>query len=64
MNNEYSIVNQRLPRKDSYDKATGAAKYIDDYYYPDMLYGGAVQSKIPHARIKSVNTKEQSACRE
>ena len=48
-------VGKSIARKEGRDKVTGAAKYIDDYRYPDMWYGKTVRSTIAHGRIASIN---------
>jgi CO/xanthine dehydrogenase Mo-binding subunit len=47
-------VGKNAARKEGRDKVTGAAKYIDDYRYPNMWYGKAVRSPIAHGRIKEI----------
>ncbi|MEO7156355.1 MAG: xanthine dehydrogenase family protein molybdopterin-binding subunit, partial [Vicinamibacterales bacterium] len=48
-------VGSNVRRKDGDAKVTGAAKYIDDLTFPDMIYGATVRSTIPHGTIESVN---------
>ena len=47
-------VGASVPRKDGPAKVTGAAKYIDDYRFPGMLYGATVRSEIPCGDIAAV----------
>jgi CO/xanthine dehydrogenase Mo-binding subunit len=47
-------VGASVPRKDGLAKVTGAAKYIDDYRFPGMLYGATVRSEIPCGDIAAV----------
>ena len=47
-------VGASVPRKDGAAKVTGAAKYIDDYHFPGMLYGATVRSEIPCGDIVAV----------
>lgn len=51
-------VGKSVPRKDVIEKVTGEARYIDDYYLPDMLYGRIVMSGVPHAVIKKISIPE------
>lgn len=44
-----------IPRKESLDKVTGAAKYTDDLTTPGMLYAKLLTSPHAHANIKSIN---------
>lgn len=56
----YDVINSRLPRLDTPDKATGRAKFIDDMNLPGQLYGALLQSPLPHARILNVDTSAAS----
>lgn len=56
----YDVINSRLPRLDTPDKATGRAKFIDDMNLPGQLYGALLQSPLPHARILNVDTSTAS----
>jgi xanthine dehydrogenase molybdopterin-binding subunit B len=47
-------VGKNVRRKDSDDKVTGAAKYIDDLSFPGMLHGTTVRSSVPRATIASI----------
>ncbi|MFC1850156.1 xanthine dehydrogenase family protein molybdopterin-binding subunit [candidate division CSSED10-310 bacterium] len=51
------VIGKSVKRKDALAKVTGAARYVEDYYYQDMLYGYVVRSEYPHAEILSINTK-------
>lgn len=46
---------QPMNRVDAYDKAFGKALYADDIYVEGMLYGGAVRSEYPRARVIKVD---------
>ena len=48
-------VGSNVRRKDGDAKVTGAAKYIDDLTFPDMIYGATVRSTIPRGTIESVS---------
>ena len=43
-----------VPRKEGWDKITGAARYVDDVVLPGMLYGATLRSSIPRGKIKNV----------
>src|SRR5438445_4878617 len=45
------IVGASVPRKEGWDKVTGAARYVDDMVLPGMLYGATVRSSIPRGKI-------------
>lgn len=50
------VIGQGLPRIDSLDKATGEAQYTVDIRLPKMLSGKILRSRLPHARIVSIDT--------
>lgn len=49
-----TVVGHPLPRVDAPEKVKGAARYVDDLSFSGMLYGGAVRSPHPRARIKKI----------
>ncbi|MDM8526230.1 molybdopterin-dependent oxidoreductase [Desulfococcaceae bacterium HSG8] len=53
---EYDVINSRVPKIDTPDKATGRAVFIDDMSMTGMLYGALLQSPLPHAKILSIDT--------
>lgn len=55
---ELSVIGQRLPRVDAWEKVTGQAKYAADYSLPDMLWCKLVRSPHPHARIINIDTSK------
>ena len=55
---KYKTVGKSLPRVDAVSKATGQAKYTDDYHFENLLFGKILHSPIPHGRIKSIDTKK------
>jgi len=55
---KYSVINQRAPRLDAPDKATGRARYVDDLKLPGMLYGAILHSPLPHAKILNIDTSK------
>ncbi|HZQ06334.1 MAG TPA: 2Fe-2S iron-sulfur cluster-binding protein, partial [Anaerolineae bacterium] len=40
-----NVVGRPLPRPDGIDKTTGAAKYADDYTFPDMLHARTLRAE-------------------
>lgn len=56
-----NVVGRPMPRPDAVAKVTGAAKYTDDYVYPDMLYGATLRAKFPHAKILKIDTLKAKA---
>jgi CO/xanthine dehydrogenase Mo-binding subunit len=51
----HHIVGASVPRKEGWDKVTGAARYVDDMVLPGMIYGATVRSTIPRGKIKKIN---------
>ncbi|MGC8659301.1 MAG: xanthine dehydrogenase family protein molybdopterin-binding subunit [Desulfomonilaceae bacterium] len=53
---DYRVLNTRAPRVDAVAKATGQAKYADDFKMPGTLYAAILQSPLAHARILHIDT--------
>ena len=51
----------RVPRVDVKEKVTGTGVYPDDIYLDGMIYGSAVRSAYPRARVLAINTEEAEA---
>lgn len=49
------VVGTSMPRKDALDKLRGAAKYIDDYSFSDILYVVTVRSSHAYGRLININ---------
>jgi CO/xanthine dehydrogenase Mo-binding subunit len=49
------IVGSSVPRKEGWDKVTGAARYVDDMVLPGMLYGATVRSTIARGKIGKIS---------
>src|SRR2546429_762266 len=49
------IVGASVPRKEGWDKVTGAARYVDDMVLPGMLHGATVRSTIGRGKIKQIH---------
>lgn len=56
VNDELQVVGKRVPRIDALEKVTGRARYTFDVQLPGMLYARTLNSPVPHARIKSIDT--------
>jgi CO/xanthine dehydrogenase Mo-binding subunit len=52
---EPRAVGKNVPRKEGADKASGAARYIDDLSFPRMLYGRTIRSTIPRGEIAGID---------
>ncbi len=55
---ELTVVGQPIQRIDVEEKVTGEAVYAYDLVLPNMLYGKALFSPKPHAKIKRIDTAE------
>jgi len=55
-NAELQSVGKNVPRMDALDKVTGRARYTFDVQLPGMLHARTLNSTVPHARIKSIDT--------
>ncbi|MGA2612185.1 MAG: selenium-dependent xanthine dehydrogenase [Spirochaetia bacterium] len=54
-------VGQRLSRVDAAAKVRGSARYVDDLSEPGMLYGAALRSPHPRARLLSLDVSAARA---
>jgi CO/xanthine dehydrogenase Mo-binding subunit len=48
-------IGKSAPRKEGRKKVTGAALYVDDISFPEMLHGTTVRSQVARGRIKSIS---------
>jgi len=53
-----NYIGRDVPQVDSWLKVTGTLKYAFDMDFPGTLYAKLVTSKVPHARIKSVDVSQ------
>ena len=54
-------LGMRMLRVDAPDKAIGRAEYADDVYLPGMVYGSAVRSEYPRAKVLAIHKAEAEA---
>ena len=54
-------VGQSMPRVDAQEKVLGTGKYPDDIYLDGMIYGSAVRSKYPRARVLAIHKEKAEA---
>src|SRR5258705_1412115 len=47
-------IGKSAPRKEGRKKVTGAALYVDDISFPEMIHGVTVRSASPRGRIKNI----------
>ncbi len=55
------VISRSVPPIEVTEKVTGAAKYTDDYTFPDMLFARTLRSPHPHAKILSIHTEKAKA---
>ena len=56
----YTTVGRAVTRLEGPQKVTGSALYPADVHVPGMLWGKALRSPLPHARIVNVYTSQAS----
>lgn len=56
-----AVVGQSVPSQEAVAKVTGAAKYADDYTFPDMLFARTLRAAHPHARLLRIDTSAARA---
>src|SRR3954462_1063610 len=49
-----SAVGRNVLRKEGVEKVTGAARYVDDLTFPNLLHGRTIRSTIPSGDILDV----------
>jgi CO/xanthine dehydrogenase Mo-binding subunit len=52
------FIGKSVERKEGREKVTGAAQYVDDVTFADMLYGITVRSPIARGRIQAIQFGE------
>lgn len=50
-----TLVGTSVERKDARAKLTGAARFVDDLFFPGMLYGRTVRSSIACGTIRAIH---------
>lgn len=55
------IVGESIHRVDAYGKTLGVSGYADDIHFPGMVYGSAVRSAYPRAKVLSIDASEAKA---
>src|SRR6476659_3072504 len=48
-------IGKSAPRKEGRKKVTGAALYVDDLSFPEMLHGTTVRSQVARGRIRNIS---------
>ena len=57
----YTNIGRSVPRLDAREKVTGAAQYTADIDLPETLWGAALRSPLPHARIVNIDVSKALA---
>ncbi|MCH7713149.1 MAG: xanthine dehydrogenase family protein molybdopterin-binding subunit [Chloroflexi bacterium] len=57
----YTNIGRSVPRLDAQEKVTGGALYTADIDLPDTLWGVALRSPLPHARIVNIDVSKALA---
>jgi len=55
------VVGRNVLRKEGADKVSGAARYIDDLVFPNLLHGRTIRSTIPAGEIVDVRLNVDQA---
>ncbi|MCK8825712.1 xanthine dehydrogenase family protein molybdopterin-binding subunit [Fuchsiella alkaliacetigena] len=55
------VIGKSVNRKDGVEKVTGAARYVDDMKFPNLLHAKVLRSPYAHARILEVDTSRAEA---
>lgn len=58
LSREGSFIGKSMPRRDLPDKVTGRTKFFGDYRFENTMYGKAVYSEYPSAKVLSIDTSE------
>ncbi|MGH7770129.1 MAG: xanthine dehydrogenase family protein molybdopterin-binding subunit, partial [Candidatus Binatia bacterium] len=58
---DFLTIGKPEPRVDGFAKVSGAAVYAKDFSLPGLLWGKAVRSHVPHARILRVDASRAKA---
>jgi len=58
MASKHKIIGKSERRVDAWGKVTGRAKFAEDHSAPHQLWGKALRSKYPHAKILNIDTSK------
>ena len=61
MGKEYKYIGKPMPRRDGVDIVTGAAQFLDDLHFRNLLHGKVLRSPHAHARIKEIDKSKAEA---
>ena len=57
----FSVVGKTITRAEGTDKVSGKAAYAADRVFPGMVWGKAVRSALPHAKILRIDISKAKA---
>ena len=57
----HRIIGKPIGRLDGIDKVSGEARYSGDVTLPGLVWGAALRSPLPHARILRIDTSKATA---
>ncbi len=55
------VISRSVEPQEVWDKVTGAAKYTDDFVFPNMLFARTLRSPYPHAKVLAIHTEAAKA---
>ena len=58
---ELAVIGKATPKKDGADKVTGRTRFLHDLVLPRMAHGKILRARLPHARIRSIDTARARA---
>jgi CO/xanthine dehydrogenase Mo-binding subunit len=58
MDMENRQIGKSVPRKEGREKVTGAARYVDDLTFPEMIHGVTVRSPVARGKILGIRFGE------
>ncbi len=63
MGAEFEVIGKTVKKRDGAEKATGRTRYLHDLELPRMVHGKILRSRVPHARIVSLDASGARALR-
>jgi xanthine dehydrogenase molybdenum-binding subunit len=61
MGQNYRYIGKSMPRRDAAEIVTGAARYLDDLKFQNLLYGKVLRSPHAHANIRKIDKSRAEA---
>ena len=61
MGDNYRYIGKAMQRRDAVDIVTGAAQYLDDLKFQNLLHGKVLRSPYAHALIKKIDKSKAEA---